>query len=129
MSGDPKSPMPAGLRTVARSLLPYLDEPRVIEIMLNPDGRVWVDRVGEGMAATDTILSPSEAESFLRFVAAESGATLTRDHPTLSGTLPHSHARVQGWMPPAVNRPAFALRKPPALIFSLDDYVERQVIR
>ena len=126
--GDSNSPIPAALRTVARSILPYLDEPRVIEIMLNPDGRVWVDRAGEGMTATDTVLSASEAEGFLRFVAAESGATLTREHPTLSGTLPHWHARVQGWMPPAVARPAFALRKPSGLIISLDDYVERQVI-
>jgi type IV secretion system protein TrbB len=118
----------SALRTITRAILPYLEEPRVIEIMLNPDGRVWVDRAGEGMSRTDTTMSPTEAEAFLRFVATESGAILTRDNPTLAGTLPHWDARVQGWIPPAVSRPAFALRKPAPVIFSLDDYVAKQVI-
>jgi type IV secretion system protein TrbB len=119
---------PTSLRTVTRAIRPYLDEARVIEIMLNPDGCVWVDRAGEGMSRTDTTMSPAEAEAFLRFVATESGATLTRDNPTLAGTLPHWDARVQGWMPPAVSRPAFAVRKPAPFIFGLDDYVAKQVI-
>lgn len=123
----PSSPSSA-LRTITRAILPYLEEARVIEIMLNPDGRVWVDRAGEGMSATETTMSPTEAEAFLRFVATESGATLTRDNPTLAGTLPHWHARVQGWIPPTVSRPAFTLRKPAPVIFSLDDYVTKQVI-
>jgi type IV secretion system protein VirB11 len=64
----------------------------------------------------------------LRFVATESTATVTRDNPTLAGTLPHWDARVQGWMPPAVTKPAFAIRKPSPVIFSLDDYVSKAVI-
>jgi P-type conjugative transfer ATPase TrbB len=116
------------LRTATRAIRPYLDEPRVIEILLNADGRVWVDRAGEGMSLTDTVMTPQEAESFLRFVAAESEATLTRDNPTLAGTLPHWDARVQGWMPPAVAKPAFAIRKRSPVVFSLDDYVDKQVL-
>jgi type IV secretion system protein VirB11 len=110
---------------VTRGIRSYLDEPRVIEIMLNSDGRIWVDRAGEGMSATDTTPTAPEAEAFLRFVATESDATLTRDHPTLAGTLPHWGARVQGWIPPAVSNPAFNIRKPPSLILRLEDYVEK----
>lgn len=120
--------VPSLLRTVTRAIAEHLDEPRVVEIMLNPDGRIWVDRAGEGMSVTDTVMSASEAEAFLRYVATESGATLTRDQPTLAGTLPHWGARVQGWMPPAVARPAFAIRKPSPVVFSLDDYVDKGVI-
>lgn len=120
--------IPSSLRTVTRAIRPYLDEPRVIEILLNPDGRVWVDRAGEGMSLTDTVMTPSEAEAFLRFVATESDATLTRDNPTLAGTLPHWDARVQGWMPPAVTKPAFAIRKPSPVVFSLEDYETQQII-
>lgn len=122
------APVSSSLRTVTRAIRPYLDEPRVIEILLNADGRVWVDRAGEGMSLTETVMTPQEAESFLRFVATESDATLTRDNPTLAGTLPHWDARVQGWMPPAVTKPAFAIRKPAPVVFSLDDYVDRQVL-
>jgi len=116
------------LASVTRAIRSYLDEPRVIEIMLNSDGRVWVDRAGEGMSATDTTLTAPEAEALLRFVATESDATLTRDHPTLAGTLPHWGARVQGWIPPAVSNPAFNIRKPASLILRLEDYVEKGVI-
>jgi P-type conjugative transfer ATPase TrbB len=120
--------IPLGLGTVTRAILPYLNDVRVVEIMLNADGAIWVDRAGEGMSCTDTAMTPAQAEAFLRFVATESGTTLTRDNPSLAGTLPHWGARVQGWMPPAVSSPTFTLRKPPAVIFSLDDYVEKGVI-
>jgi len=116
------------LRTVTRPIAAFLDDPRVVEIMLNDDGAVWVDRAGEGMSRSEASMTPAQAEAFLRFVATESGATLNRDHPTLAGTLPHWGARVQGWMPPAVTAPTFALRKPSAVVFSLDDYVEKNVI-
>jgi type IV secretion system protein TrbB len=26
----------------------WLDDPATIEVMLNPDGRLWIDRLGEG---------------------------------------------------------------------------------
>jgi type IV secretion system protein TrbB len=116
------------LGTVTRAIRRYLDEPSVIEIMLNPDGRVWVDRAGEGMALTETVISPVEAEAFLRFVATESRATLTDDTPAMAGTLPHWDARVQGYIPPIVSRPTFAIRKPAPVIYSLDDYVDKGVV-
>ncbi len=118
----------SSLRTVTRAIRPYLDEPRVIEILLNPDGRVWVDRAGEGMTVTDVVMTPAEAEAFLRFVATESRATLTADTPALAGTLPHWDARVQGFIPPVVSRPSFAIRKPAPVIYSLDDYVAKGVV-
>ena len=118
----------SSLGTVTRAIRPYLDEARVIEIMLNPDGRVWVDRAGEGMAVTETVISSAEAEAFLRFVAAESRATLTDDTPAMAGTLPHWDARVQGFIPPVVSRPTFAIRKPAPVIYSLDDYLAKGVV-
>lgn len=118
----------SALRTVTRTIAAYLDDSSVLEILLNPDGRVWVDRAGEGMSLTGTTMAAAEAEALLRFVATESGTTLTRASATLAGTLPHWGARVQGWMPPAVRRPAFAIRKPSPLVFSLDDYVEKGVL-
>jgi len=89
-STAPHEPISSSLRTVTRAIYPYLQEARVFEIMLNPDGHVWVDRAGEGKPSlTETTMTPAEAEAFLRFVATESGTTLNREHPTLAGTLPH----------------------------------------
>ena len=47
----------------------WLDEPDVIEVMFNPDGRLWVDRLGEGLAATEYMMSAADGERIIRLVA------------------------------------------------------------
>lgn len=32
----------------------WLDDPSVAEVMLNPDGRLWIDRLADGLEATGT---------------------------------------------------------------------------
>jgi type IV secretion system protein TrbB len=113
---------------VTRCIRPYLDDPTVQEIRLNPDGRLWIARAGEGKRLTDTVVSARDAIALLRFVATESKKTLTADKASLSGTLPHWHARVQGVIPPLVDSPAFTVRKRSTAIYTLDDYVQQQVI-
>ncbi|TJW39513.1 MAG: P-type conjugative transfer ATPase TrbB, partial [Mesorhizobium sp.] len=34
----------------------FLEDPAIVEVMLNPDGRLWVDRLREGLVATDESL-------------------------------------------------------------------------
>lgn len=123
-----RTPLSGPLQTATRAIQRYLDDPRVIEIMCNDDGRIWLDRAGEKMSMTDTVLTPADAELFLRFVATESQTTLTRAKPSCSGTLPYWGARVQGLVPPAVPAPTFSIRKPALLLFSLDDYVSKGVL-
>ena len=125
---QPPVSISSSLATVTRPIAQYLDDERVIEILLNDDGWVWVDRAGQGMVRTDTVLSARDAELLLRYVATESDATITRDKPAFAGTLPHWDARVQGLIPPVVHSPTFAIRKPSALVFSLDDYLAKGVI-
>jgi hypothetical protein len=39
------------LRTaLGPALAQYLEDPAVVEIMLNPDGRIWMDRLSQGLA-------------------------------------------------------------------------------
>lgn len=41
------------LRTVlGASIATWLDDPEIVEVMLNPDGRLWIDRLGTGLADT-----------------------------------------------------------------------------
>lgn len=121
---------PSGsLATVTKSIRPYLDDERVLEVRLNPDGRVWVNRAGEGKSLTDTrIDDPRDAIAFLRYVATESRKTLTPENASLSGTLRHWNARVQGVIPPLVTSPAFTIRKRSSVIYSLDDYVQKGIL-
>ena len=46
------------LRTaLGTSIARFLEDPAVVEVMLNPDGRIWVDRLSEGLADTGERLS------------------------------------------------------------------------
>lgn len=101
----------------------WLDDAAVIEIMLNPDGRLWLDRLGEGLAATADCLSPAAAERIVRLVAHHVGTEVHGASPRVSAELPDSGARFEGLLPPVVAAPSFAIRKPASAVFTLRDYV------
>ena len=100
----------------------WLADPAVIEVMLNPDGRLWVDRLGEGIAESGEALSPSDGERIIRLVAHHVGAEVHGQAPRVSAELPGTGERFEGLLPPVVTAPVFAIRKPAVAVFTLDDY-------
>ena len=57
------------LRTaLGGAIAEWLADPAVIEIMLNPDGRLWVDRLGDGLSDTGERLSAADGERIVRLV-------------------------------------------------------------
>lgn len=105
-----------------------LDDPHVVEVMVNPDGRIWVDRVGEGRRDTGKLLDATAADRTLRILADHVGEVVNRNSPRISATLPGSGERFQGVVPPIVANPMFAIRKRPEVIFTLDDYCEQGIM-
>ena len=105
-----------------------LAEKLVVEVMVNPDGKIWVDRIGEGRAFTGERLAPADADRILRLLADHVGEVVTKDRPRISATLPETGERFQGAFMPIVSSPAFAIRKRPEVVFTLDDYVERGIL-
>ncbi|MGB3834500.1 MAG: P-type conjugative transfer ATPase TrbB [Mesorhizobium sp.] len=101
----------------------FLEDAGIVEVMLNPDGRLWIDRLSEGLADTGEILSPADGERIIRLVAHHVGAEVHAGSPRVSAELPESGERFEGLLPPVVSGPAFAIRKPAVAVFSLDDYV------
>jgi type IV secretion system protein VirB11 len=101
-----------------------LEDPAVVEVMVNPDGKIWLDRVGEGRVWTGEYMKPADAESVLRLLANHAGEVVNRDRPRVSATLPLTGERFQGAFMPLVAAPTFAIRKRPQTIFRLDQYVE-----
>ena len=97
----------------------------VVEVMVNPDGRIWVDRIGEGRSFTGEMLASDDANRILRLLADHAGEVVTRDRPRVSATLPQTGERFQGAFMPLVAIPAFAIRKRPEVVFDLADYVAR----
>jgi type IV secretion system protein TrbB len=104
----------------------------VTEIYLNPqDGVVRFDTRSRGRIASDVVVAPTRVEMFLNAVATSLGLTLGADHPGLEAELPavgFCRSRLQGFVPPVTAAPAFTIRKPPAVVYSLDDYVQAGVI-
>lgn len=105
----------------------HLADDRVVEIMLNADGRVWVERAGQGMFEAGR-MGADDALRMLRLVATEMNAELSDRNPSLAGKLPIWGARVQASIPPIVEAPVFALRKPARVVFGLDEYVTRGIL-
>ncbi|MGR4870332.1 P-type conjugative transfer ATPase TrbB [Variovorax sp. LARHSF232] len=99
-----------------------LDDPDVVEVLLNPDGTLWVDRLGAGRSPTGVSLAPPVAERIVRLVAAHVRAEVHAGQPILSAELPESGERFLGVLPPVVRAPSFAIRKHALRVLTLDDY-------
>ena len=116
-----------GVRMLRTALGPaialWLEDASVVEVMLNPDGRLWIDRLAGGLVDTGERLSPDDGERIVRLVAHHVGAEVHPGSPRVSAELPGTGERFEGLLPPVVSAPAFAIRKPAVAVFTLDDYV------
>ncbi len=112
------------LRTaLGPSIALWLEDASVVEVMLNPDGRLWIDRLAGGLVDTGERLSANDGERIVRLVAHHVGAEVHPGSPRVSAELPETGERFEGLLPPVVAAPAFAIRKPAVAVFTLDDYV------
>lgn len=105
-----------------------LEDPRVVELMLNADGHLWVDRLGSGRSETGCIIGAAEAERVIYLVASSTGAVCSAAQPVLSAELPGSGSRFQGLLPPVVTAPVFTIRKKALMIFTLEDYIRQDIM-
>ncbi|QBY00436.1 P-type conjugative transfer ATPase TrbB [Rhodophyticola sp. CCM32] len=116
------------LTALGPAIAAWLKEDTIVEVMLNPDGRLWVDRLGDGLSDTGEKLSPEDGERIVRLVAHHVGSEVHADAPRVSAELPGTGERFEGLLPPVVAAPTFAIRKPAVAIFSLDDYVRAGIM-
>jgi type IV secretion system protein VirB11 len=105
-----------------------LADPLVIEVMVNPDGALRLDRLGEGRSDTGHVLDPAQVERIIRLVASHARAEVHGTAPIVSAELPpHGEGlageRFEGLLPPVSTGPCFAIRKPAVRVYTLADYV------
>ena len=100
-----------------------MDDSSVIEIMLNPDGTVWIDKIGSGMEFLCD-MSPVQSLQMLGTVAHMLGTVINYHNPVVEGELPGDGSRVEGVIPPIVPNPTFNIRKKASAIFSLAEYIK-----
>ena len=106
----------------------FLDDPEVVEVMLNPDGRIWIDRLSKGLTDTGEVLAIGDGERIVRLIAHHVGAEVHFRAPRVSAELPETGERFEGLLPPVVTGPAFAIRKPAVAVFTLEDYVSAGIM-
>src|SRR3954453_8947958 len=105
-----------------------LDDPTVVEIVVNDDGSLFIERLGERMIKVREGFDAKRAEAIIGTIASFLATTCTRDSPILSGEMPTLGARFQGLLPPIVARPSFAIRKKASAVFPLEVYVEQGIM-
>ncbi len=106
----------------------FLEDDDVVEIMLNPDGALWVEHHATGMAETGLALNPIDADRIIRLVAHHMKLEVDADRPFIEADLPETGERFTGVLPPIVLRPGFSIRRHGSRLFALDDYVRDRIM-
>jgi type IV secretion system protein VirB11 len=104
-----------------------LGDPAVVEIMANPDGRLWIERHGIGRAESG-LLPPADTERVIRLVASHMGRRADAASPIVSAELPMGGERFEGVLPPVAPGPCFSIRKPAGRVIGLESYVASGVM-
>ncbi len=113
-------------------VLSALSDEQIYEILLNPDGTLWVDGY-KGKREYGT-MAPEAAKNLINTVASVSDEIVTHKNPSFSGELwveineDFKLFRFQAFVPPVVTYPAFAIRKRAGKVIPLQEYVKDEII-
>lgn len=119
----------AMLRTaMGTAIAEALADPAVIEVMVNPDGSLRLDRLGQGRVDTGARLGAPEVERIIRLVASHIRVEVHAENPVVSAELPETGERFEGILPPVSTAPCFSIRKPAAKVYTLADYIAERIL-
>ncbi len=111
----------------AKEILFALQDPETVEIMVNADGRIWQEKLGQKIQHIGNIQA-AQVEAVIKTVAGFHGKEVNRFNPMIEGEFPLDNSRFAGQLPPIVLSPTFAIRKKAIKIFTLEQYVETGVL-
>jgi hypothetical protein len=114
-------------RDLGPVIMGALADPKTVEIMLNADGKLWQERLGEKMQQIGT-LPASRSESIIKTLAGFHDKEITKGRPLLECELPIDDSRFAGQFPPIVPAPTFAIGKKAIAIFTLAQYVAADIM-
>lgn len=107
---------------------PFFDDPEVVEIMLNPDGHLWVERIGQPCKDAGILISKDESTRVIKLVATYCHTVVTENNPILSAELPNFGSRFEAVLPPVTTAPVFSIRQPAKKLFDLEDYINKGIM-
>ena len=114
-------------RELGEAVLSALADHRSEDVCLNPDGKLWVNRQGDGWKQIGD-MSPTQAQAAMGTIATQRGTVVNYDRPVLETELPIDGSRFEGLLPPVVPKPAFSIRLRPRRIFTLGEYAQSGIL-
>lgn len=102
-----------------------LDAEATIEVMVNPDGSVWIEEAGRGLVPTGKAITAGDRERVIRLVTSSLRASPTPNASIVSAELPGTGERFEGVLPPVAAAPCYSIRKLARTPFTLADYVRQ----
>jgi pilus assembly protein CpaF len=100
----------------------------VSEIMVNPDGSVWMEESGQIQQLPDVQFEDGALQTGLEVIANRFGKKLDADSPILNLRLPDG-SRMAAMIPPVVNpRPLVTIRKFTSRNFTLPDLIRVEML-
>src|SRR5712692_8474439 len=115
-------------RQLGPRILAAIADPNVTEIIVNEDGRVWLESYAQGMHEADLVLAASQVESLIGTVASSLGNVVNTANPIVEGELPIGGIRFEGLLPPVARKPCCVMRKPAQVLYTIDDYVRDAIL-
>ncbi|MGL4866171.1 ATPase, T2SS/T4P/T4SS family [Cetobacterium sp.] len=108
-------------------LLKYLEDDSVTDIMVNPDNKIFIIKMGEGKIFTGLYSTPEVTRNVINILASLEGVLINDKNPRISTSLPLTNSRFEGLIPPVVENPSFTIRKKILKVLKLDDYVRQGI--
>jgi len=103
-----------------------LNDKNVIEIMLNDDGSLWIEKLGNSPQKLKN--HSCSAQSAIHTIASMLNTSVTFDNPILECELPLDGSRFEALVPPVAERPIFTIRKKPIKVFTLEEYESEGIL-
>lgn len=104
---------------------PLFEAPDTVEIIINPDGRVWLDSLTQTSVDTGLFVPADARDALIRLLASHMKVTISADRPSVAAIVPGTLERIQAQIPPMVSAPALAIRMPARSVIPLDQHVTR----
>lgn len=115
------------MSTLGSDLDKVMRDPTVIEVMINPDSSIFVERQGQGMSCLPIHLTPDAVMRLIRLIASSCDMSCNESSPSIAAMIPEYNARFQGFIPPVVASPCCCIRKKAVSELRLDAYREQGI--
>ncbi len=113
-------------RYFGEEIINYLKkDEEVIEIMANPDGNLFIEKIGQPMQHVG-VVKAYNIRAIINTLASYHEMVIDQDQTILECEVPFCGSRFLGKIPPSVSSPSFTIRKKATKIFTLTENANRR---